>query len=174
MSRCKQVSRLGFILLRPSPPHGGAGYTGRLQAIALVSRVSPDLHLAHLPAFAVVSYGNVPTRFRQLHGYWDSSELSSDSYDSAPGEPNRASLRRYTGYSFVTVYYNRQYTVRQFVFRGSGKRKRIEPRYARCIDDLAVSAYNTNGVSPKPFQNRSTKVCLRSCLWKMTPSCGAD
>ena len=45
-SQCKQVSRLGLILL------------------------------AHLPAFAVAS-----TRFRQLHGYWDSPELSSDSLD---------------------------------------------------------------------------------------------
>ena len=49
-SRCKQVSRLGFILL------------------------------AHLPAFAVVSCGLAATRFRRLHGYWDSPELSSDSF----------------------------------------------------------------------------------------------
>ena len=41
-SRCKQVSRLGLILL------------------------------AHLPAFAVASM-----RFRPLHGYWDSPEISS-------------------------------------------------------------------------------------------------
>jgi len=51
------------------------------------------------------------SRVRQLHGYWDSPEISSDSYDG-PGLTalrqnwsHRASLRRYTGYSFVVEYY---------------------------------------------------------------------
>lgn len=38
----------------------------------------------------------------QLHGYWDSPELSSDSHDATLVRGmRRASLRRYTGYSFV-------------------------------------------------------------------------
>ena len=70
ISRCKQVSRLGLILL------------------------------AHLP---VRTDSGFRTCFRPLHGYWDSPELSSVFLWRGFWEPRRASLRRYTGYSFVGI-----------------------------------------------------------------------
>jgi len=68
------------------------------------------------------------TRFRQLHGYWDSPEISSDSYDGCirrlqgtDGISHRASLRRYTGYSFVSEYYTACRCLRQLFFRKEAK-----------------------------------------------------
>ena len=66
-SRCKQVSRLGLILL------------------------------AHLPAFAVAS-NRAFVRFT-VTGIAQNFHLCS--YDALLPETRRASLRRYTGYSFV-------------------------------------------------------------------------
>ena len=54
--------------------------------------------LAHLP---VPKNSGFSTCFRPLHGYWDSPELSSVFLWRVPGGTRRASLRRYTGYSFV-------------------------------------------------------------------------
>jgi len=67
----------------------------------------------------------MPTRFRQLHGYWDSSEISSDSYDADPTEQRRASLRRYTGYSFVNQYYTYHCQLRQSFFCHMARGRRI-------------------------------------------------
>ena len=101
ISRCKQVSRLCFILHRPSPPVGGAGYTRRLQVIAFVSQAYAWPHSRTFPlsqwlplaiclrAFVSFTVTGIARKFHPI----PMIVICSYNY--------RASLRRYTGYSFV-------------------------------------------------------------------------